>query len=390
MRFNKKNKDGFTLVELIIVLAILIIVISGGFSLYMFSSNALKKGETQSDVQHQTRLASLYITNEIRTAETVTLFSAMPSPVSGRSYIYVSGNTIKHRKKDGTVVDVIKTVSSSLQPQLVFSRAGDRMVSFTVTTVLNGQTYNVSSQVSPLNIKKDDKILPLSTSNFSVIEYTNPTLDDAGSVRLDHLLLDLSKQNAFLIEESDKSLTLLPPAYHPNVLYLPTKGEYNSNIEWESSNESIIKPDGTVVRPNYTGIDANVVLTAKLTKGVVTTPSSKVFNLNIKKLEPLSFKTEDLNNGDELPVAVLGQPYKYVFNSIGGQPIYTFEAYNIRLADFGLTLTSDGILQGNSIIIPEGFTSSEITILVSVKDDSIYNNSIIKNFKLTISNVTTP
>lgn len=47
-------------------------------------------------------------------------------------------------------------------------------------------------------------------------------------------------------------------------LILRIKGTYGSTITWTSSNESVIRPDGTVIRPTQ---DASVVLTATITNG---------------------------------------------------------------------------------------------------------------------------
>ena len=50
-------------------------------------------------------------------------------------------------------------------------------------------------------------------------------------------------------------------------LILRIRGTYGSNIKWESSNENVIRPDGTVIRPSS---DTTVVLTATITNGEET------------------------------------------------------------------------------------------------------------------------
>ena len=47
-------------------------------------------------------------------------------------------------------------------------------------------------------------------------------------------------------------------------LILRIKGTYGSTITWSSSNESVIRPDGTVIRPNT---NTSVILTATITNG---------------------------------------------------------------------------------------------------------------------------
>lgn len=50
-------------------------------------------------------------------------------------------------------------------------------------------------------------------------------------------------------------------------LMLPTKAPYGSTVSWESSNEAVVSPDGTVTRPPPGQGDATLVLTATVTKG---------------------------------------------------------------------------------------------------------------------------
>lgn len=65
-KFLKNNHSGFTLVELIITIAILVIVLVTVTNFFIFNLNTYEKGEDLSAVQFDVRMASEYITKELR------------------------------------------------------------------------------------------------------------------------------------------------------------------------------------------------------------------------------------------------------------------------------------------------------------------------------------
>ena len=78
-----KNKKGFTLVELIIILAIIGIVINAVFSMNIFGINSFIRGSDRYDLISRTNLVSEYITKYIRYAyEIEVLSSTDPIPDS--------------------------------------------------------------------------------------------------------------------------------------------------------------------------------------------------------------------------------------------------------------------------------------------------------------------
>ncbi|WGL16081.1 family 43 glycosylhydrolase [Microbulbifer bruguierae] len=71
----------------------------------------------------------------------------------------------------------------------------------------------------------------------------------------------------------------LPTSTADNSLTLPTRGTRAADITWSSSNELVIKPDGTVIRPNAGSGDQTVTVTADIELNGTT--SSKTFNITI-------------------------------------------------------------------------------------------------------------
>lgn len=74
-----------------------------------------------------------------------------------------------------------------------------------------------------------------------------------------------------------------PDNVHRN-LYFPANGGHGSTITWQSSDESVVKSNGNVVRPPFGSPDREAAVTATLTKGLATL--KKVFNLTIVAMEP--------------------------------------------------------------------------------------------------------
>ncbi|MEG1043469.1 MAG: hypothetical protein RSF81_01675 [Oscillospiraceae bacterium] len=73
------------------------------------------------------------------------------------------------------------------------------------------------------------------------------------------------------------------------------------NLQWTSSEESIISNDGTVTRPKYGEANANLKVTAKITKGIEI--KEKTFDVTVLALndkEHLSNVKEDLSIADDL------------------------------------------------------------------------------------------
>ncbi|PEL08226.1 Ig-like domain-containing protein [Bacillus sp. AFS017336] len=66
-------------------------------------------------------------------------------------------------------------------------------------------------------------------------------------------------------------------------LNLPTKGNLDTTITWSSSDSSVIKEDGTVIRPTYETGDKTVTLTATISKGLDKT--TKEFTIKVLKQE---------------------------------------------------------------------------------------------------------
>ncbi len=66
-------------------------------------------------------------------------------------------------------------------------------------------------------------------------------------------------------------------------LNLPTTGQYGSSISWVSSDEAVVKTDGTVTNPKFVDGDKKVVLTAAISKGTAT--FTKQIKITVKTVD---------------------------------------------------------------------------------------------------------
>jgi len=86
----KRKKSGFTLVELIVTMALFVIIIGFIFGFYLFNYNAFVKGEALSRVQFDVRMASDQITTGLRNASVISQNNNTLTYHINLSYIQVS------------------------------------------------------------------------------------------------------------------------------------------------------------------------------------------------------------------------------------------------------------------------------------------------------------
>ena len=342
-----RNKNGLTLVEAIVTMAIIGILLSMVFSVHISGTKMTGKGSTQADVQNDVRLVANYITSQIRTANSVEILSALPATLDiQKKYFYVSGNTVKHFTL-GTDIDLLHETSVGFIPLLEFEKnAGNgKVLNFAIECTYKGQNYSIESEILAQNIAASGNIQGLTGT---VVAYSCP-LTDTETVMVDKARLKINDTNAFLKPETDGSWTLNPPP-DPNLLSLPSTGYNGSTITWSSSDESVVRDDGTVLRSGINAGNKIAVLTATLTKGVITT--TKYFTVHVCDLDPLV-----IGNTSTEPVSP-SAIYEHIFTATGG-----FTAYSFSTADtlYGLTLDVNGRISG---ALNAGVTGFNFTLTV--------------------------
>jgi prepilin-type N-terminal cleavage/methylation domain-containing protein len=153
--FNKKiavfkTKSGVTLVELLVTVAIMSIVMSLIFGLYVFSIKTFKQAQTNSKNQFEVRMAAEFITKELRYATSAEILNSVPAPSANFYDIYF-------KNQNGTIMfnkNGVPTVPYGLNNvtdfTLTFSSTGNA-INFTIGKAGNTK-YNITSKVVLLNL----------------------------------------------------------------------------------------------------------------------------------------------------------------------------------------------------------------------------------------------
>lgn len=124
-------------------------------------------------------------------------------------------------------------------------------------------------------------------------------------------------------------------------LNLPTEGAgVGTTIEWASSNDKVVKTDGTVIRPSG-GNDANVTLTATIKAG--TYSDTKQFPITVTALEGINF--------DGLTLAIKNA--QAVYNQAVKENIYT---------DASLKALNDAIVAAQTVEAEKDKPDSTVTV----------------------------
>lgn len=185
---NITDKKGITLIELIIVLAIIGLVIGMAFSLFGFGNNVFKNGSLQFDVQSATRLASQFVTQEARYAADIEIFKTKAdAEVGGIDFedndtIPVYENYLYYDNASGAVIKVNKfaTVVKNIGTGGVmsfFSPDPYKTLNYQITANEGARSYSLGNQVYSLNLSLGtNKAIIGQTDGGVVIKYR--TLSD--------------------------------------------------------------------------------------------------------------------------------------------------------------------------------------------------------------------
>ena len=254
-----RKTAGVTLVELIIVLAIMSIVIVAGFQVHAFSQRTASRGLNEAQIQTQQRMAADFVLRELRYAGNVRLLPDMPAASSidlNTRYIFIHSSGVPYIMESG-VERAIPGVETSNTASMQFTPIDNQTVGFRIETENKGQTHVLESSVALLN----ETGLSETPSSGSVIAYgdaqyalfqsvevgggSEGTGDgDGGSTPIP--LSDLLQQFSYSLSSANvqnPTITITPPADTNGAIYSVSADESQGIL---SKNGNIIR----VARPN--------------------------------------------------------------------------------------------------------------------------------------------
>jgi len=176
---NINKQEGFSLVELVIVLALLSLVLSVGYMFFSFGVEAYNRGEKKAIAQQAARLTSDFITAEVRYGRDITVNpdSGIPEEPDYR-YIFEENNSIKYRSIDyPDTPDRILADSQADDMNFTIefdAELADDLIYFKITA--DEDFYELETKVHALNMSLDrSNDLVVEGGDSSIIRYKKPT-----------------------------------------------------------------------------------------------------------------------------------------------------------------------------------------------------------------------
>lgn len=164
-----RNKNGVTLVELILVIAVVGIIMAAALAFFLFGTRTFTLGSNQAKVQQEARLATTIVSQDLRTAIGVKAYidgaTIDPAPLSTEYIVKRVGTSpgpysLQYIRPSGTLEtdDIFTSLSFSISKN---TTTGKYFVIFQATGSENGRDYTINSTMllendqSLLNIGSD-------------------------------------------------------------------------------------------------------------------------------------------------------------------------------------------------------------------------------------------
>ena len=185
-----KNNKGFTLIEIILVFAILSLVLGMIGSFFVYGLNVFTAGDSQYNAQSQLRIASEYLVENIRFSNSLNLVDKPANPENPTTldgeydYIYVENGVLYHFISDGSTHSLKKITDNITNYEFT---SNINFLKINLFSEDRDQEYNIETEVDlpNLTIKKEviennsgAAIKFLSSGNFSYTSYNLEIIPD--------------------------------------------------------------------------------------------------------------------------------------------------------------------------------------------------------------------
>lgn len=159
------NKKGFTLVEVLLATILFVVVIALAYNIYFFSIKAFETADTQVNLQSDMRIASNYISNELRTAYEVRLASTIDEDnIDGTFHlIYSEDGVIKKKYRDLENDEIVERIIldsriDGLNFDVSYGKADDKKNVVEFEILAEDKDYSIKSSMIAHNMGPNQEI----------------------------------------------------------------------------------------------------------------------------------------------------------------------------------------------------------------------------------------
>lgn len=173
-----QEEEGFTLIELMLALAIFCIVLALGYLFHAYVNKSFTISSEQSEVQFNVRMAKELIAEEVRFASCVKVLKADGINFADLSCggepieaIFVKDGSLKYYK-DETVNNLLTNNPEHISFNVKFEKNAEVFLGYAVEGKMNGrQTFKMNNEIQILGIGQYEEIKDESNGNGNAIIY---------------------------------------------------------------------------------------------------------------------------------------------------------------------------------------------------------------------------
>lgn len=215
-----RHNQGFTLIELMITLALIGLVVAGGTSLYYFANRSFVSGSLMADIHANMQIAMRRITEQVRLAHSMKLMPVADVPTKiedeDEHYLFAKNGSVILRTKEGGDRLILQGNSAGTGYTLQFSTVGEvaNMLAVTLSSANPQVDYELHSELQVLNLRSgiEDKGTTAIrfTKTFSDEDYGTAEKIDPRCVFRRHVYHEGAPQLVHLREFRDNYLAKSP------------------------------------------------------------------------------------------------------------------------------------------------------------------------------------
>lgn len=266
-RFNDlKKKDGVTLIELVVTLAIVTVAAGAIILIFVSGINVFNSGSSQYDIQGSARMASQYITEEIRYAVDIEIVSI--SDIESEIPVYV--NYLYYDSSTGEVLKVSK---------------------FDVESKWIGLNGQLNFWVDPYEDTEDDP------SNNKILRYNIVAEDDSRDYNIEN------KVNSLNLHLGSSDVITLPDSYNPSTG--GTALRYTSISDFISKSQLPVVEIGDINDAQNIELNCNKIVSDARITDQGTNQSNREAQISTPDSDTVALTfTQDVQNNRELEIEI--------------------------------------------------------------------------------------